>query len=180
MEIFQKPWPKAVARRCSIKKVFLEISQNSQENTCSRDSFWIKSQASGLRTWRSSCMINENNMKIKLQLKVKFHHDKPCWSFTTVWENRAQTFIPRKRVENNLQWIKSGCKYLCYHYLCTWIARFFFYFFLTLHKFNYRKHLLKQKSCVVKILLWPTVKKVLSFFEKCKQPGNDENVGFMC
>ena len=25
---------KAVARRCSVKKVFLEVSQNSQENTC--------------------------------------------------------------------------------------------------------------------------------------------------
>ena len=31
----------AVAQRCSIKKVFLEISQNSQENTCTRVSFLI-------------------------------------------------------------------------------------------------------------------------------------------
>ena len=29
----------AVIRRCSVKKVFLEISQNSQENTCARDPF---------------------------------------------------------------------------------------------------------------------------------------------
>ena len=29
-------------RMSSIKKVFLEISQNSQENTCARDSFLIK------------------------------------------------------------------------------------------------------------------------------------------
>ena len=28
-----------VVRRCSVNKVFLEISQNSQENTCARDSF---------------------------------------------------------------------------------------------------------------------------------------------
>ena len=35
----------AVVRRCSIKKVFSEISQNSQENTCARDSFLIKLQA---------------------------------------------------------------------------------------------------------------------------------------
>ena len=35
----------AVAKRCSVKKVFLEISQNSQENTCVRDSFLIKSLA---------------------------------------------------------------------------------------------------------------------------------------
>ena len=31
--------------RCSIKKVFLKISQNSQENTCARVSFSIKLQA---------------------------------------------------------------------------------------------------------------------------------------
>ena len=38
--------PEAVARRCSIKKVFLEISQNSQENICATVSFLIKLQAS--------------------------------------------------------------------------------------------------------------------------------------
>ena len=38
----------AVARRCSIKIVFLEILQTSQENTCARLSFLIKLQA-GLR-----------------------------------------------------------------------------------------------------------------------------------
>ena len=33
-------------QRCSVKKkVFLEISQNSQENTCARASFLIKLQA---------------------------------------------------------------------------------------------------------------------------------------
>ena len=36
-------------QRCSLKKLFLEISQNPQENTCARDSFLIKLQASGLR-----------------------------------------------------------------------------------------------------------------------------------
>ena len=39
----------AVVQRCSIKKVFLKISQNSQENTCARVSFLIKSQTLGLR-----------------------------------------------------------------------------------------------------------------------------------
>ena len=33
----------AVVQRCSVKKVFLKISQNSQENTCTRFSFLIKS-----------------------------------------------------------------------------------------------------------------------------------------
>ena len=31
-----------VPRRCSVKKVFLKISQNFQENTCARVSFLIK------------------------------------------------------------------------------------------------------------------------------------------
>ena len=34
----------AVIHRCSVKKVFLEISKDSQENTCARVSFLIKLQ----------------------------------------------------------------------------------------------------------------------------------------
>ena len=37
-----KPNPEAVVQRCSVKKVFLEISQNSRENTCARVSFLLK------------------------------------------------------------------------------------------------------------------------------------------
>ena len=37
--------------RCSVKKVFLEISQNSQENTCARISFLIKLQVWGLKLY---------------------------------------------------------------------------------------------------------------------------------
>ena len=36
-----------VAQRCSVKKVFLEILQNLQENTCARASLLIKLQAFG-------------------------------------------------------------------------------------------------------------------------------------
>ena len=32
-------WIEAVVQWCSVKKVFLEISQNSQEDTCARVSF---------------------------------------------------------------------------------------------------------------------------------------------
>ena len=34
----------ALVQRCSVKMVFLEISQNPQENTCARVSFLIKPQ----------------------------------------------------------------------------------------------------------------------------------------
>ena len=40
---------KAVTRRCSVKKLFLKILQNSQEKTCARFSFLIKLQALGLQ-----------------------------------------------------------------------------------------------------------------------------------
>ena len=45
-EVKYKGNAKAVVQRCSVKKVFLNISQNSQENTCARFSFLIK-----LQTW---------------------------------------------------------------------------------------------------------------------------------
>ena len=35
----------AVDQRCSVNNVFIEISQNLQENTCARVSFLIKLQA---------------------------------------------------------------------------------------------------------------------------------------
>ena len=41
----------AVVLTCSVKKVLLEISQNSQKNTCARVSFLIKLQAWGLNTF---------------------------------------------------------------------------------------------------------------------------------
>ena len=39
--VLMKLGAEAVVQRCSIKKVFLEISQNSQKNTCARVSFLI-------------------------------------------------------------------------------------------------------------------------------------------
>ena len=41
----------AVVRRRSIKKEFLEISQNPQENTCVRDFFLTKLQAWSLQLY---------------------------------------------------------------------------------------------------------------------------------
>ena len=42
-----KVFNRSSRRSCSVKKVFLEILQNSQENTCARDSFFNK--VAGLR-----------------------------------------------------------------------------------------------------------------------------------
>ena len=39
IKIFELELKETVAKTCSVKKVFLEVSQNSQENTCARVSF---------------------------------------------------------------------------------------------------------------------------------------------
>ena len=41
----------AVSRMCSVKKVFLKILQNSQENTCARVSFLINLLALDLQLY---------------------------------------------------------------------------------------------------------------------------------
>ena len=45
-------------RMCSVKKIFLKVSQNSQENTCARVSFLIKLQTAAL-TQVFSCEFSE-------------------------------------------------------------------------------------------------------------------------
>ena len=47
-------------QRCSVRKVFFEISRNSHENSCARVSFLIKLEASGLQLyWESIWKFNE-------------------------------------------------------------------------------------------------------------------------
>ena len=60
LTIFTKS-SEAVARRCSVKEVLLEISQNSQENSCTKVSFLIKLQPSTLlkkRLWDRCFPVN--------------------------------------------------------------------------------------------------------------------------
>ena len=48
----------AVVQRCSVKKVLLKMSQNTQESTCARVSFLIKLQPSGLKLWNRCFPVN--------------------------------------------------------------------------------------------------------------------------
>ena len=52
----------AVAQRCSVKKVFLKILQNSQENTCARVSFRVAGLMPGTllkkRLWQRFFSVN--------------------------------------------------------------------------------------------------------------------------
>ena len=53
----------AVVQRYSLKKVLLEILQNSQENTCVRLSFLIKLETLGLVFSCEFCKISKNTFR---------------------------------------------------------------------------------------------------------------------
>ena len=55
----------AVTRRCSVKKVFLEILPNLQENTCARVSFLIKLQTLTQVFFREFCEIFMNTFSYR-------------------------------------------------------------------------------------------------------------------
>ena len=97
-------WTKAAVRRCSVEKVFLEISQNSHENTCARVSFLIKLQARPTtllkRLWHRCfpvnfakflripfftghlwwLLLNGSYYLCRLKRKSRCCHDKPCYT----------------------------------------------------------------------------------------------------
>ena len=58
--------------RCSVKKVFLEISQNSQENTCARDSFLIKLQANPATLLKKSLWYRYFHVNFAKFLRTRF------------------------------------------------------------------------------------------------------------
>ena len=65
--------PEAVVQRCSVKKVFLEISQKSQENNCARISFLIKLQALAQVFSSEFCEISKNTFCYRTPLVAASH-----------------------------------------------------------------------------------------------------------
>ena len=79
----------AVAQRCSVKMVFLEISQNLQENTCARVSFLIKLQTLAQVFSCEFCEISKNTFSYRTPLVTvsdiityQFHHYLSSWFST--------------------------------------------------------------------------------------------------
>ena len=67
-----------------MKEVFLEISQNSQENTCARVSFLVKLQALGLRP---TTLLKERLWHRWFPVNfVKQNTSSGCFYFLTGWE----------------------------------------------------------------------------------------------
>ena len=96
---------KAVVQKCSVKKMFLQISQNSQENTCARVSFLITLQASGCNFIKKEalaqalflefCEISKNTVSYKTPLVAASEDNRfrlTNWNKWTVSPN----FVNRK------------------------------------------------------------------------------------
>ena len=68
----EHPITRSSHRKCSVKKVFLEILQNSQENICGRVSFLIKLQAYFYTPWKrqkTKCFLTFSGcIEISLQI----------------------------------------------------------------------------------------------------------------
>ena len=103
-------------RRCSIKKVFWKISQNSQENTCATVSFLIKLQASACNFIKKetlaqafSCVFCKifNNIFLIQHLRVtasalftairilglNINYINPLRASPTKWSNTLKQFV---------------------------------------------------------------------------------------
>ena len=101
------PSAEALAQRCSLKKAFLEISQNLQENTCARVSFLIKLQASAIllktRLWHRCFPVNFTKFLI-----------------TTFSQNTS-----------------GGCFCQEYFWITSWKTMFYVYLFLLLQRIRF-------------------------------------------
>ena len=71
-----------VVQRCSVREVFLEISQNSQENTCARVSFLINLQVEACNVIKKEtlaqlfsckfCEISKNTISYRIPLVAAY------------------------------------------------------------------------------------------------------------
>ena len=66
MKTYIRTRPEAIARRCSLKKVFIEIWQNSQENTCATVTFLIKLQAKACNIIKKETLVQTFSCFAKL------------------------------------------------------------------------------------------------------------------
>ena len=89
----------AVAQRCSPEKVFLETSQNSQENTCARVSFLMKAcNFIKKRPWDRCLPVNfakfiETYRKLTFSLKFQIFKRKLLLFSVTVWLTFCQNYM---------------------------------------------------------------------------------------
>ena len=100
--------PEVVAQRCSVKAVFLDISQNSQENTCVRVSFFkvFFFKVTAHLWWLllySNCHcqgVCRNNTILKFYIKIKLQNLFWC-HFSKIQKVQKAT-IDKNMLQNNV------------------------------------------------------------------------------
>ena len=110
-----------VAQRCSVKKVFLEISQNSPENTCARVSILIKLQASGPEEICEICEIFENTFYYRTSpVAASKSHRRGLSNFVSMprlctiqntSNSLAKAHLRIRFSQNSSQWLLSNVSY---------------------------------------------------------------------
>ena len=97
------PMSEVVVQRCSVKKVFLEILQNSQENTYARVSFLVKLQARpGLWLWVLSVLSFVSFLRF-------------CFEFCELWAGKDCKFPLRwKALLSYAQWKRTIITYIIF------------------------------------------------------------------
>ena len=69
----------AVVQSCTVKNMFLEISQNSQERTCARVSFLIQLQSSNLLLYLKKTLAQVFSCQFYEISKNTFFTEHPWW-----------------------------------------------------------------------------------------------------
>ena len=118
-----------VTQKCSVTKVFLKISQNSQKNTCARVSFLIKLQALvctfiNNRLWHRCFLVNFDKL-----LRAPFFIEhlqwllsySPYWTFSKncCYENFWNSSCGSRSANTSTTYIRPRRTYcLEYHVFC--------------------------------------------------------------
>ena len=110
-----------IAQRCSVKKMFLEISQNSPENTCARVSILIKLQASGPEEICEICEIFENTFYYRTSpVAASKSHRRGLSNFVSMprlctiqntSNSLAKAHLRIRFSQNSSQWLLSNVSY---------------------------------------------------------------------
>ena len=112
LEHLSKEISGTVAQRCSVKKVFLEISQSSQENTCARVSFLIK-----LKAWGEFCEISKNSFFYRTPPLAASEICK--YSYRIVAKLFILDVCRGPGYFSDKEWIASTCKVRSSHRRCS-------------------------------------------------------------
>ena len=97
---------RGITQRCSVKKMFLEILQNSQENTCAGVSFLINLQTSDLTLWYRYFPINFAKF-----LNIFFS----CFCMFSILPFLSKAYQARKHFHTKIIWVYYRSKIKTLH-----------------------------------------------------------------